>query len=102
MLRRSEIVDSQARTGYPSPGEDGLPRTRRLAMRPANSPLSPEAVAALDRFFSHEAPGPCHALRTAREGEFARLHALPDAALAAMGLSRDGLARYVFRGDFQR
>jgi len=70
---------------------------------PANSPLSPEAAAALDRFFAVDAPG-CNGalLRHGREGEFARLHALPDGALQAMGLSRDQLARYVFRDLFTR
>ena len=72
-----------------------------MTFRAANSPLSPEAAAALDLFFAIEAPG-CHSwpLRQCRETEFARLHALPDAALAAMGLSRDRLARYVFREMF--
>jgi hypothetical protein len=74
-----------------------------MHLRPANSPLSPEAVAALDRFFAIDAPG-CNGylLRHGRETEFARLHALPDGALQAMGLSRDRLARYVFRDLFTR
>ncbi len=74
-----------------------------MPITPANSPLSPEAAAALDRFFAIDATG-CNAylMRQGRETEFARLHALPDAALAAMGLSRDRLARYVFRDLFQR
>jgi hypothetical protein len=74
-----------------------------MTMRAANSPLSPEAAAALDRFFAVDAPG-CNSylMRQGREHEFARLHALPDGALAAMGLSRDRLARYVFRDLFTR
>ena len=74
-----------------------------MPLRPANSPLSPAAAAAPDRFFAVDAPG-CNAylLRQGREAEFARLHALPDGALHAMGLSRDRLARYVFRDLFTR
>lgn len=70
---------------------------------PANSPLSPQAAAALDRFLATEAPG-CNAylLRRGREAEFARLHALPDAALHAMGLTRDALPRWLFRDLFGR
>lgn len=71
--------------------------------RAANSPLSPEAARALDLFFATEASG-CNSgrWRQGREAEFARLHALPDAALDAMGLSRERLARYVFREMFSR
>lgn len=70
-------------------------------MRPANSPLSPEAAYALDLFFATEAPGmPAHAHRRAREAQFARFYALSDPALAAMGLSRDTLARWLFRDLF--
>ncbi|MCF1708461.1 hypothetical protein L0V05_06490 [Tabrizicola sp. J26] len=74
-----------------------------MTFRAANSPLSPEAAADLDMFFAIEASG-CNSwpMRQRREAEFARLHALPDAALAAMGLSRDRLARYVFREMFSR
>ena len=74
-----------------------------MPLRAANSPLSPEAAAALDSFFATDAPG-CNAylLRQGHEAEFARLHALPDGALLAMGLSRDRLARYVFRDLFPR
>lgn len=69
--------------------------------RPANSPLSPEAAHALDLFFATEACGMnLNALRRAREADFARLHALPDPALAAMGLRRDMLARHIFRDLF--
>lgn len=72
-------------------------------LRAANSPLSPEAAAALDRFFAVEAAGyNAYPLRQGREAEFARLHALPDGALASMGLTRGRLARYVFRDLFER
>jgi hypothetical protein len=69
--------------------------------RPANSPLSPKAAHALDLFFAQEAPE-CNAwaLRLGRESQFARLYALPDAALLAMGLRRENLARYVYRDLF--
>lgn len=68
---------------------------------PANSPLSPEAVACLDSFFMTELPGMnSFPLRQAREAEFARLHALPDGALQSMGLTRDALPRWVFRDVF--
>ncbi len=74
-----------------------------MPTRPANSPLGPAAVADLDRFFAIEATG-CNSylMRHGREEEFARLHALPDGALKSMGLTRDRLARYVFRDCFQR
>ncbi|MDT8854364.1 hypothetical protein RNZ50_04775 [Paracoccaceae bacterium Fryx2] len=73
-----------------------------MSLHPANSPLSPEAAAALDLFFAVEATG-CNSwlLRQGREAEFARLHALPDAALASMGLTRDGLPRHLFRDIFR-
>lgn len=69
--------------------------------RPANSPLSPEAAQALDLFFATEANGmnPL-AIRRAREANFARLYAMPDPALAAMGLSRETLARWLFSDLF--
>lgn len=83
------------RGGDPSKGTD-MPAV--LYLRPANSPLSPAAQRDLDLFFAVELSG-CNSLiwRHRREAEFARLHALPDAALAAMGLRREGLARYLFR-----
>lgn len=69
----------------------------------ANSPLSPQAQLALDRFFAEELSGCNSALwRQGREAEFARLHALSDAALAAMGLGRNDLARYLFRDILHR
>lgn len=73
-----------------------------LAMkRPANSPLSPDAALALDLYFATEAPGlNCWALRRSREGVFARFYSMPDAALDSMGLSREGLAHWVFRDLF--
>jgi hypothetical protein len=69
--------------------------------KPANSPLSPQAAHALDLFFAEEAPE-CNAwaLRRGREGQYARLYALSDEALAAMGLSRAGLARHIYRDLF--
>lgn len=66
--------------------------------RPANIPLSPAAAARLDRYLLQHGQGFNAALlRREHEAEFARLDALPDAALAAMGLRRDGLAAHVFR-----
>lgn len=69
--------------------------------RPANSPLSPEAAHALDLFFATEASGVnAVSLRRSREAQFARLYALPDPALAAMGLERATLARWLFADMF--
>lgn len=69
--------------------------------RPANSPLSPEAAQALDLFFATDAAGlNVGSLRRSREAQFARLYALPDPALAAMGLRRDTLARWLFNDIF--
>jgi hypothetical protein len=61
-----------------------------MPLRAANSPLSPEAAAALDSSFAIDASG-CnpYLLRQGRDAESARLHSLPDGALHAMGLSRD-------------
>lgn len=76
-----------------------MPTVKHLI--PANSPLSPEAAAALDLFLCTEAPGfnlARHRFR--REREFARLYALPDAALHGMGLSRADLPRWLFRDLF--
>ena len=76
-----------------------MPAATRLI--PANSPLSPEAAAALDLFLCTEAPGfnlSCQ--RLCREREFARLYALPDAALHGMGLNRGELPRWLFRDLF--
>lgn len=83
-------------------GRDIATATEALVMqRPANSPLSPKAAHALDLFFATEATGlNGYALRRAREAQFARLYALPDPALAAMGLSRDTLARWLFADLF--
>ncbi|MFN3846956.1 MAG: DUF1127 domain-containing protein [Paracoccaceae bacterium] len=70
--------------------------------RPANSPLSPQAAHALDLFFATEAPiGNALALRRGREVQFAHLYALSDAALAAMGLTREGLPRWIYRDIFK-
>lgn len=69
----------------------------------ANSPLSPAAARALDRFFATEATGCLSGpMRQRREAEFARLYALPDGALRAMGLTREGLPRWLFREEFDR
>ena len=64
----------------------------------ANSPLSPRIAAACDLFFTERGLGynPA-ALKRARAGELARLDALPDAALRAMGLTRARIPGYVFR-----
>lgn len=69
-----------------------------LRLTPANSRLSPAATAALDAFFASRGLGlnPALAARE-RMGELARLDALPDAALAAMGLTRARIPGYVFR-----
>lgn len=70
--------------------------------RPANSPLCPKAAHALDLFFATEAGGMnAYAIRRSREAQFARLYALPDGALAAMGLRRDTLARWLFADLFK-
>lgn len=69
-----------------------------LRLAPANSRLSPAAHAALDAFFAGRGLGlnPALAARS-RLRELARLDALPDAALAAMGLTRARIPVYVFR-----
>lgn len=77
---------------------------RTIPLRAANSPLSPQAQLALDLFFAEEMGG-CTTRgwrNRGRDAEFARLHALPDAALSAMGLQRDGLARYLFHDILRR
>ncbi|GGE20091.1 hypothetical protein SAMN05421774_10516 [Gemmobacter megaterium] len=67
-------------------------------LSPANSRLSPAQSARLDLFLANCGMGWNPALdRPAREAMFARLDALPDAALTAMGLSRDGLPAHVYR-----
>lgn len=72
-----------------------------ISLLPANSPLSPEAAAALDLYLCTEAPGfNISRQRARREREFARLYALPDAALRAMGLARADLPRWLFRDIF--
>lgn len=72
-----------------------------LSLIPANSPLSPEAAAALDLYLATEVPGfNISRQRLRREKEFARLYALPDAALRAMGLARADLPRWLFRDVF--
>lgn len=69
-----------------------------LRLTPANSRLSPAAAAALDAFFVERGLGLNPMLATrARMGELARLDALPDAALDAMGLTRARIPVYVFR-----
>ncbi|WP_435259296.1 hypothetical protein ACSBLW_05870 [Thioclava sp. FR2] len=70
--------------------------------RPANSPLCPKAAHALDLFFATEAGGMnAYAIRRSRETQFAHLYALSDGALAAMGLRRDTLARWLFADLFK-
>ena len=76
---------------------------RSPAPRAANSPLSPEAVRAIDLFFAVDMGGCAPTTWIfGREAEIARLYALPDAALRAMGLNRDDLPRHVFRDILQR
>lgn len=72
-----------------------------MSFRPANSLLSPRQSLELDCYLANTGLG-CNPLsgRSAREAEFARLDALPDAALRAMGLTREGLAAYVHRDLF--
>ncbi|WP_323038264.1 hypothetical protein [Gemmobacter sp.] len=67
-------------------------------LSPANSRLSPAQSARLDLFLASHGMGWNPALdRPVREAAFARLDTLPDAALAAMGLSRDTLPAHVYR-----
>lgn len=74
-----------------------------MSLRPANSPLSPRQAMQLDWFVASIGLG-CNPAnrRAAREAEFARLDALPDGALRAMGLSRGGLPAHVYRDLFPR
>ncbi len=69
-----------------------------MTFRPANSPLSPDQSRQLDWFLASSGMG-CNPAtgRSAAEAEFARLDALPDGALRAMGLSRGGLPAHVYR-----
>ncbi len=68
-----------------------------MPLRPANSPLSPAVSAALDRFLAETGLGWNPAIdRPGREARLAALAALPDAALAAMGLARADLPRFVY------
>ena len=70
--------------------------THRLT--PANSRLSPAQSARLDLFLATSGMGWNPGLdRRAREDLFVRLDALPDAALRAMGLTREGLPAHVYR-----
>lgn len=74
-----------------------------MRLRPANSPLSPAQACRLDWFLADMGLGCNPSLdRAAREAEFARLDALPDGALHAMGLSRAGLPAHVCRASFAR
>jgi len=69
-----------------------------LRLVPANSRLSPAQFARLDRFLCANGQGFNASLdRSARELEFARLDALPDCALRAMGLHRADLPAHVYR-----
>ncbi|MDD7969864.1 hypothetical protein [Roseinatronobacter alkalisoli] len=72
-----------------------------MRQRPANSNLSPQQSRQIDCFLANTGFGcnPSHG-RMSREAEFARLDRLPDRALAAMGLSRRGLAAHVYRDLF--
>lgn len=72
-----------------------------MSFRPANSLLSPRQSLELDWYLTSTGLG-CNPMtgRSAREAEFARLDALPDAALRAMGLHREGLPAYVHRDLF--
>ncbi|QRN81299.1 MAG: hypothetical protein JK586_07635 [Nocardiopsis sp. BM-2018] len=69
-----------------------------MPLRPANSPLSPAQSAALDSYLVSVGlgfnPGQD---RRAREAALARLDALPDGALHAMGLNRAALPAHVYR-----
>lgn len=74
-----------------------------MSLRPANSLLSPRQSLQLDWYVASMGLGCNPSLgRTAREAEFARLDALSDGALRAMGLSRGGLPAHVYRDLFQR
>jgi hypothetical protein len=72
-----------------------------MPLRPANSPLSPVQSRRLDWYLASTGLG-CNpgTGRAAREAEYARLDALPDGALRAMGLSRRGLPAFVYRDLF--
>lgn len=72
-----------------------------MSLRPANSPLSPSQSRALDWYIASTGLG-CNpgADRSAREAEYARLDALPDGALRAMGLTRRALPAFVYRDLF--
>lgn len=74
-----------------------------MRLRPANSPLSPTQASQLDWCLAEMGLGCNPSLdRGAREAEFARLDALSDGALEAMGLSRTGLAAHVCRTSLAR
>ena len=74
-----------------------------MPLRPANSPLSPAQAAALDCYLASVGLGfnPGHD-RRAREAALARLDALPDGALRAMGLCRATLPAHVYRDLFPK
>jgi hypothetical protein len=74
-----------------------------MPLRPANSRLSPSQSRQLDWYLASTGLG-CNLAtgRPAREAEFARLSALPDGALRAMGLTRGGLAAHVYRDLFPK
>lgn len=72
-----------------------------MPLRPANSPLSPNQSRRLDWYLASTGLGCNPSLgRAAREAEYARLDALPDGALRAMGLSRRCLPAFVYRDLF--
>ncbi|MFC7703364.1 hypothetical protein ACFQXB_04045 [Plastorhodobacter daqingensis] len=70
-------------------------------MRPANSPLSPDAGARIDQYLAGLGLGFNPALlRRERSDQIARLEALSDRALLARGLHRRDIPRHVFRDLF--
>ncbi|MCC5984147.1 MAG: hypothetical protein JJU42_07270 [Rhodobacteraceae bacterium] len=74
-----------------------------MRLRPVNSPLSPAQSAALDCYLAAQGLGFNPGLdRRAREAALARLAALPDGALRAMGLNRATLPAHVYRDLFPK
>lgn len=99
MLRRSVTLDIRARRAYLGGREETTTKVPPMPLQTiANSPLSPRIAAACDLFFTERGLGYNPAeLKRARAAELARLDALPDAALRAMGLTRARIPGYVFR-----
>lgn len=73
-----------------------------LRLVPANSRISPLAGATLDDCFTELGQG-CNAMlaRARMEDEIARMERLGDGALAAIGIPRAEIARFVFRRHFR-